>query len=550
MANVPSHTRTRRTHRRTMSAMEGSSSLRKHGFSDFYGGGVSGAEEVYDQIAIDEAGQITAGQISPGAVTGAAFASTIAPVILVHGLPTLPDPNYPVDVFVYDIDAVPKRLYKNVADVWTAAIGPDDIQANSITAGQIAAGAIATSELAVSLVLPGSLANEAGGTPGVFIDSTGILIRSGKLTLQDEFGETTMDASGFSGSWSDFVATGFYNGAFRAGTAGALSNGRLAALPYWTVAADGATAATLTFLDPGLRYSFTAQTDGRKITSDQTPVLPGQSYSFELAYEVARSAGDVVFDVRVHFYDASGAFSSTVTSLLHHTASQPFTVWTLPLAAGADEYFAAFEFRAAQTVHNAANTVTLWNVRLAEIPIEVGDLQVAELAVSGSLIVDVDVDVAGTLEVEGDFEVGAVADRKFSVDSATGRITQYENNSWTAYTPVVGGDGTATYSTAEGYYMKIGKIVFVEIYLVCSANGTGASNITITTPTEPDRNVRQVITGNSEGHGVAGVVQLVALLGGSGDVWDRVRSSTGVNLIGTDIDSGGILTFTGWYREV
>ena len=88
MANIPSHSRTRRTHRRTYAA--GEVIRRSHGDSGREGP-ITGAEEVYEQISIDEAGQVTAAGISPGAVTGAAFAATVAPVLLVHGLPTLPN---------------------------------------------------------------------------------------------------------------------------------------------------------------------------------------------------------------------------------------------------------------------------------------------------------------------------------------------------------------------------------------------------------------------------------------------------------------------------
>lgn len=99
------------------------------------------------------------GWIAPGAIDDiASFAASIRPVFLVTALPALPDANYPVGQFVYKTNDVPPRLYKNVADAWVAAVGPNDIQADSITAGQIAAGAISTSELAAGAITAEKLA--------------------------------------------------------------------------------------------------------------------------------------------------------------------------------------------------------------------------------------------------------------------------------------------------------------------------------------------------------------------------------------------------------
>lgn len=288
MSNVPSHSRTRRSHRHGVTA---GGSRRTHQHSGYLPP-LEGAAEVYEQIAIDEAGQVTAGMMSPGAVTGAAFAATISPVRLVHGLPTLPDVEYPEDSFVYDIDASPKSLWKNEADVWVKAIGPDDIQANSITAGQIAAGAVSTDELAVGARLTGELANEAGATPGVFIDSTGILIRDGKLQLEDEFGSTTMEASGFSGSWSDFVALGLYNARFLAGTVGAVGAGRTAALPYWTVVLVGSP--VVSFLSGGgVRVALATGDSSATFISDPVPMAGLSSYEYGANISWREDAGTI-----------------------------------------------------------------------------------------------------------------------------------------------------------------------------------------------------------------------------------------------------------------
>jgi len=97
---------------------------------------------------------IDGGDIIDGTIDITPFASTIRPVAIVAALPTLPDTDYPAgSCCVLTTDG---KLYRNVAEVWTAAvptsdltgyIAGDQIVANSITAGQIAAGAITASEL-------------------------------------------------------------------------------------------------------------------------------------------------------------------------------------------------------------------------------------------------------------------------------------------------------------------------------------------------------------------------------------------------------------------
>jgi len=51
-------------------------------------------------------------------------------------------------------------------------------------------------------------------------------------------------------------------------------------------------------------------------------------------------------------------------------------------------------------------------------------------------------------------------------------LDDYEEGTWT---PTLG--GTATYSTQQGFYTKIGNIVTVTFYLVVSAIGTGSNRI-------------------------------------------------------------------------
>ena len=108
---------------------------------------------------------IDGGIIIDGTIDITPFASTIRPVAIVATLPSLPDTDYPVGACA--VLTTDGKLYRNVADVWTAAvptsdltgyIAGDQITANSITAGQIAAGAVAASEIAAGAVTAAKIA--------------------------------------------------------------------------------------------------------------------------------------------------------------------------------------------------------------------------------------------------------------------------------------------------------------------------------------------------------------------------------------------------------
>lgn len=119
------------------------------------------------------------------------------------------------------------------------------------------------------------------------------------------------------------------------------------------------------------------------------------------------------------------------------------------------------------------------------------------------------------------------------------------------YVPVLGNDGAATYSVRRGWFYRIGPMIFMNAYFVASGAGSGAANLSLTAPTNIDRTNRQYVGMSAEANtaGNNGSVTAVAFTSGSGTVFDRVRNSTGANLVGTDITAGSILAFQGWYRE-
>lgn len=488
--------------------------------------------------------------IMPGTIPGSGFVSTVKPVLIVNGLPTLPNANYPINTFVYDISGSPASLWKNVANVWTRAIGASDIQADSITAGQIAAGAIATSELAASAVtadkvaansldvghtsvptggnlvgnpgfeldgntsagdpltgwlglaggittnvqttgLPRSGAyacriigptdgvasarfipvvpgarykirlwgrgdganigigrlqarvhwydatfvqlssqstsadlgtgttfteivaqftapttavyakvraqtgstndasdkvyvddmeffradediNHAGGD--VVIDSTGIVINNGKLTLQDAFGTSSLGASGFSGSWSDFVRHGLYNSSLQ-GTTGALPNGRTASLPYWSVSQDIGSPTITALAGGGVKVAFAAASNAASFTSDNVPIRPNTVLEGAALISSNVAGGDVIVDVTVFWYKADGSASATASTSLIDSFDMPASLtqkWVgSTVVAPSDAYQAHIWVRVREGAHNAANWGEVFAVKLVDAPMYV-----------------------------------------------------------------------------------------------------------------------------------------------------------------------------------
>lgn len=120
-----------------------------------------------------------------------------------------------------------------------------------------------------------------------------------------------------------------------------------------------------------------------------------------------------------------------------------------------------------------------------------------------------------------------------------------------SYTPNIGGDGAATYSNLTGWWYRIGPMIFFSAYAVATGAGTGGSNVTITAPTNIDRTTRQRVGASLEAMtaGNSGSGSAVAFTTGSGNVFDRIRNSTGGNIIGTDITATSIIAVEGWYRE-
>ncbi len=202
----------------------------------------------------------------------------------------------------------------------------------------------------------------------VIIDSTGITINNGKLTLKDEFGASSLFASGFSGSWFDFIATGLYNGSFRAGVDGTIGNGRTVALPYWTVS-DVDAGGTLTFLNPGLEFKWGAAGDKKKVLSDVVPIIPGTTYEVVVAYDVVRLGGSVVIEIERTTWDETLTFSTTLVELTAtHALTASFMVKKTRFTAGTGDYFAQVAVKGSEiTTHHSSNRLNVHGIKLIPV---------------------------------------------------------------------------------------------------------------------------------------------------------------------------------------
>jgi hypothetical protein len=152
-----------------------------------------------------------------------------------------------------------------------------------------------------------------------------------------------------------------------------------------------------------------------------------------------------------------------------------------------------------------------------------------------------------TLRTDDSFAVGG----DLSVSSTT----------WSTYVPTVTNGGTVTWSQQLGWYKKLGKLVFVEIYLAASAAGSGTTGLTIGLPSTPYRDgggaatTRQYLGAYCGGvaagtnSSISGSFSAVVLAGGSGAAIDQFRGPTDIQMRGEQIGSSTIITIQGWYRE-
>lgn len=137
------------------------------------------------------------------------------------------------------------------------------------------------------------------------------------------------------------------------------------------------------------------------------------------------------------------------------------------------------------------------------------------------------------------------------VQLSGGQITEYDADNFDTWTPTISGGGAATFTTRNGFWQRIGKMVFVRVYVVVNVAGSGAANVTFDLPVTPYRSGgRQNIAGCARDGGVvAGPCGALVFAGGAGATIDRIVNSAGTDVTGALLTAGSIWTFEGWIRE-
>ncbi|MFE0812665.1 hypothetical protein ACFW34_35110 [Streptomyces sp. NPDC058848] len=179
-------------------------------------------------------------------------------------------------------------------------------------------------------------------------------------------------------------------------------------------------------------------------------------------------------------------------------------------------------------------------------------------AVSGQRYALINLDSATTgvkAEVALAADSVATGDFRFSVYGETrlkGAITEYAADTFETWTPVISGGGTATFDVRDGWYQRVGKMIYVYATWSVGTAGSGASAVTVSLPVVPWRGTasrRQTISGDVSGASPEGPLSGVIFAGGAGATLQRIQMSDGTDAIGTDLAAGSIWILQGWLRE-
>ena len=126
-----------------------------------------------------------------------------------------------------------------------------------------------------------------------------------------------------------------------------------------------------------------------------------------------------------------------------------------------------------------------------------------------------------------------------------------------AYTPTVTGGGSATFTTRTGWWVQLGKLVLVDLYVVVSAAGSGSSVVQLSLPVPARTTEDQLLPAHGQSlKGTSSSVNGFATINTSGGASQLTKitlsSNTGTNsdtnLLGSDLGTGANLSVMGWYR--
>ncbi|MFB7244653.1 hypothetical protein ACFCYX_19595 [Streptomyces populi] len=172
------------------------------------------------------------------------------------------------------------------------------------------------------------------------------------------------------------------------------------------------------------------------------------------------------------------------------------------------------------------------------------------LRTGDSLTVDLNLTVSGSAALTGNLAVSSTA----ALNATSGAFTTYSNNTFSTFVPNVTNSGTATWTTRTGWYMKIGKMVYVAMHFVVNAAGSGASTVAIDAPSTLSGATDQILLTHFQAASTR-VGYTVKFSGSDSVTLDRVRVQDGgaadtvSNLTGAMLTTGAVLVIQGWYRE-
>ncbi len=178
-----------------------------------------------------------------------------------------------------------------------------------------------------------------GGAATVIIDASGITITDGAITISDYAGYSVLNASGFDGAWTNFLANNVYNGGFDAGvdsagltattivgtasTAADYRSSLSAAVPHWVV---DALSGNMTYglvsdasYGRGLRITKAVAVGGTVSFFQDVPIVSGTLQDVLTHFHLSSAEFGVSAEVKVYFHPrtvthaAIGAETSWVT---------------------------------------------------------------------------------------------------------------------------------------------------------------------------------------------------------------------------------------------
>lgn len=161
---------------------------------------------------------------------------------------------------------------------------------------------------------------------------------------------------------------------------------------------------------------------------------------------------------------------------------------------------------------------------------------------SGDAIDEMDVGLmresAGVLAVTDGFGGDGVL-------SVPGGIAQL--NAPTTYTPALGGFGTATFTFNTGYYVQIGRLVFVSVEILINSAGSGGGALTVGVPVTADSyNALQHLPLTHFGGTFDGVGHAVIGATGDYDIAGRLYVANSA-LSRSNLSNGSRISFNGVY---